>query len=391
MSSDDPIDNVWQIYTQIIDETIGAAAHLQSAAVLDKIKRRWLAHLTDRVARQSVAQPPTPPVSAVPAETEDGGASRVPAGRLVKVKATADAQDRPVRSAPTDSTATTGTSRFSDAILHEPTVMKSLIWGPKKEEIDDNNHSAAVVVGTTRPDQVDGSMMVPPMLDFEGPTIKKSEINTNKNENRTNDAENDDDDDEDDDNEWGDWEDSSCAVVNVTDGEPASVPAGRDPAATPDVCADGGGSMGTEEICSGSVKEGGVDEQGRYVPSQADFSTRIVTQYGRTNLSDLSSIATTALRPADGNASATMGSPKPALMHDPDAVSSDLDDVEDLSDEELEARDTIVAQFESLIKPGTKKIHSQGIWRIKARNGVAHIGGREFFFESLYANLDFRN
>lgn len=176
-----------------------------------------------------------------------------------------------------------------------------------------------------------------------------------------------------DDDGWGEWEEDEGDGVKDTRRESLS---STSPVRIVETVSDE--ADGADEI-----REGYTTEEGRYLPTQADFATKLTTQYGRTNISAASAragVATTDLS----------SSSKTDLVIDPDYIDTDLDNVDDLSDEEPKATDTIVAQYVDVTKPGNKKVHSQGIWKIKAKNGIANIGGREFFFETLNANLDFQ-
>lgn len=108
---------------------------------------------------------------------------------------------------------------------------------------------------------------------------------------------------------------------------------------------------------SGGVVGGGGD----------DFGNTVRTQYGRSDFG------------GEG-----------VNEEDPDEVSDGLDNVPDLEDpEDPEAVNFIVAIAESVTRPPGRKAQSQGLWRIKANNGVARINGNEFFFKDLHADLEF--
>lgn len=98
------------------------------------------------------------------------------------------------------------------------------------------------------------------------------------------------------------------------------------------------------------------------IPQDTDFSARLRTQYGVSGLGQ---------------------------VEDPDDVNSDLDELSSLSETEPEADDYIIGQCEELVKPGGRKAQVQGTWRLKMKGGIANIGGREFMFDQMEANLDF--
>lgn len=75
------------------------------------------------------------------------------------------------------------------------------------------------------------------------------------------------------------------------------------------------------------------EPQDNCYPSEADFSTRITTQYGRTE----------GLGRVVGEKSSSVNA---LNWVNPDEVDSDLDTVSDLSDEEPEARDTAIGQLD---------------------------------------------
>lgn len=158
----------------------------------------------------------------------------------------------------------------------------------------------------------------------------------------------------DDDDDWGEWEIAGISP-NATPLDNSDVPQEDVVSGLPDLLSSDKPAQ-TEEY---------VDHFGMYVPTEADFATRITTQYGR-------------------GLSTVWGEDE-----DPDTIDSDLENVPDLPDDQPVARDVIIGQVESVSRPVGKKAQSIGLWKLKVRHGIARIDGQEIFFDSMYADLEF--
>lgn len=304
------------VYMTVIEDTIQRCRNVQNAAVLDQVRERWIANLHERIRQSTQLRQSDKNVRLTgPARST---VRMTPGFDKIKIKIKADLDDQPVPQRPS---------------------LSAVFAEQKMSRLQPRPQAPPSAEGLWSNAATDGSVESRSL-----PNIPASQENDDDRG-----AEGDDDD-------WGDWEDPETekAEESVT-----SVP----------VSATAVAERTPAEAADAPLTEGYVDAQGNYLPTEADFATRVTTAYGRGN---------------------PMLNGSNALHWDkPDEIDSDLDNVSDLSDDEPVARDSVIGQFESVMKPAGRKATSSGLWKIRVKNGIAKINGQEFFFDTLSADLEF--
>eukprot|EP01055_Gregarina_sp_Pseudo9_P001779 Gregarina_sp_Pseudo_9__1778@NODE_2209_length_1095_cov_15_684659_g2034_i0_p1_GENE_NODE_2209_length_1095_cov_15_684659_g2034_i0NODE_2209_length_1095_cov_15_684659_g2034_i0_p1_ORF_typecomplete_len322_score81_99TFIIA/PF03153_13/9_8e10_NODE_2209_length_1095_cov_15_684659_g2034_i0811046 len=316
------MDDVMGVYMTVIEDTIQRCRNVQNSAVLDQVRERWIANLNNRI-RQSLS------LGVDARNVRNAGNARAvlkpnPAFDKVKIKVKADPDDQPVpqRQSLAEVFAQEKASRLQPRPQLATASAAESLWSNAATEGSVETRSLPTV-GTERGDGDGG----------EGAA--------------------------EDDEDWGDWEDPEEKT------EETASPSSRQSTAVAEVTKAEQEQPAVEQ----PPTEGYVDAQGNYIPTEADFATRVTTAYGRGN---------------------PMLNGSNALHWDkPDEIDSDLDNVSDLEDDEPIARDSIIGQFEAVAKPAGRKATSSGLWKIKVKNGIAKINGQEFFFDTLCADLEF--